>query len=260
MRILAEARGIGAGRLGICLGADDRRLLGALGPDRACFLLARRAHARERGIERRAARQVGPLDPHVEDLDPVLARDAVERRPHVIHDALAFGGQQRGELDAPELVADFGAEDRAKLLAQLPLVPGANIHQGRIDDTIARERVDLEPALVGRQHLLALHVDVLDALVDPHELLGKRDTKVDPGARSTDRPSGFILVVDADWLTEAHDDGLLGLRNDRECAEQQEQQEEAGDGRNQRPAADEVGHWLGSRCWGCDFCTCGRGR
>ena len=54
-------------------------------------------------------------------------------------------------------------------------VAGANIHQQRIDDPVAGEGVDLEPALVGRQHLLALHVDVLDALVDPHDLLGERD-------------------------------------------------------------------------------------
>ena len=39
--ILAEARGIGLRGLGIGLGADDLRALGALGADRARFLLAR---------------------------------------------------------------------------------------------------------------------------------------------------------------------------------------------------------------------------
>ena len=49
------------------------------------------------------------------------------------------------------------------------------IHAQRIDDAVAREGVDLEPPLVGRQHLLALHVDVAHALVDPHDVLGERD-------------------------------------------------------------------------------------
>ena len=58
---------------------------------------------------------------------------------------------------------------------QLLLGAGADVHQQRIDDPVAGEGVDLEPALVGRQHLLALHVDVLHALVDPHDLLGERN-------------------------------------------------------------------------------------
>ena len=83
-----------------------------------------------------------------------------------------------------KLVANFRAEDRPQLLGQLLLGAGADVHQQRIDDPVAGEGVDLEPALVGRQHLLALHVDVLDALVDPHDLLGERNAAGDVRRRA----------------------------------------------------------------------------
>ena len=99
----------------------------------------------------------------------------LSERADIVHHALPFGREQGGEGRSAELVADFRAEDRPKLVGQLLLVAGANVHQQRIDDAVAGEGVDLEPALVGRQHLLALHVDIEHALVDPHHLLGERE-------------------------------------------------------------------------------------
>ena len=81
-----------------------------------------------------------------------------------------------------ELVAHLRAEDRLELVRQLLLGPCTDIHQQRIDDAVAREGVDLEPALVGRQHLLALHVDVLHALVDPDDLIDERNREGEAGA------------------------------------------------------------------------------
>ena len=127
------------------------------------------------------------LDPHVDDLDAILPGDPVQRSAHVLHDALPLGREERGEGHLAELVADFRAEDRAKLLLELRLGSGANVHQQRIDDAVAGESVDLEPALVGRQHLLALHVDVEHALVDPHDLLGERKAPRDARAGRADR-------------------------------------------------------------------------
>src|SRR3546814_14771433 len=47
--------------------------------------------------------------------------------------------------------------DRAQCRGDVLAVLGGDHHAQRIDDPVTRERVDLEPQLVGRQHLLALH-------------------------------------------------------------------------------------------------------
>ena len=117
---------------------------------------------------------------------------------------------------------------------------GTNIHPQRIDDPIAGKGIDLEPQLVGRQHLLRCHVDIADALVDPHELLGERNAPGDAGARRADRPAGLVAVEDPHRLAEADDDRLLGFRDDRDAAEQHEQQQEGRDDGDERAAADEV--------------------
>ena len=47
---------------------------------------------------------------------------------------------------------------------------------------IARIGIDLEPQLVGRQHLLPLHVEIEHALVDPDDPLDERDARDQAGA------------------------------------------------------------------------------
>src|SRR3546814_3044054 len=69
IRILAETLGIDAGGVGIGFGTDDLRLFRALGTDCQGFLLAGRTHALKCTLQRRAIRQVRPLDPHINDLD-----------------------------------------------------------------------------------------------------------------------------------------------------------------------------------------------
>ena len=103
------------------------------------------------------------------------------------------------------------------MLGQLLLGAGADVHQQRVDDAVAGEGIDLEPPLVGRDDLLALHVDVLDALVDPHQLFHEGDAPRDSGARGADRAARFEPVEDPHRLAEADDDRLLGFRDDREA-------------------------------------------
>ena len=135
---------------------------------------------------------------------------------------------------------------------------GADVHQQRVDDAIAGEGIDFEAALVGRENLLALHVHVLHALVDPHDLLGERKAPGYAGARRADRPAAFVAVEYPHRLSEADDDGLLGLGHDREAAEDDEQENEPDDAQEERAAADEFRH-CGRSC-GCDLWTCGSGR
>ena len=174
--------------------------------------------------------------------DAILAGDPVQRGADAVHDALPFGSEQRGEFDPAKLVANLGAKDWPQLLGQLLLGAGADVHQERIDDSIASEGVDLQPALVGRKHLLTLHVHVLDALVDPDELVDERYPPADPRTRSANRPAGLVLIEDSDRLTEADDDGLLGLGDDRKACEHQAEHDEGQNGRHERPAANEADH------------------
>src|SRR5207302_8796557 len=198
LRVFAEACSVDLGRVGVGLRADDLRLLAALGEYRTGLLLARGPHAVEGGVQRRAVGKIGALDAYVQHLDTVLARDPVQGIAHAIHNPLPLGRQERGEFDPAELVANFGAEDRPQLRRELLFIAGADVHQQRIDDRIAREGVHLEAALVGRDHLLALHVDVLNALVDPDDLLDEGNAVGQSGAwRSADGPAWLVAIQDS---------------------------------------------------------------
>src|SRR3546814_8556373 len=76
--ILAETLGIDAGGVGIGFGTDDLRLFRALGTDCQGFLLAGRTHALKCTLQRRAIRQVRPLDPHINDFRAILTRDTIK--------------------------------------------------------------------------------------------------------------------------------------------------------------------------------------
>ena len=103
------------------------------------------------------------------------------------------GVSSDGELDCwPSSLRTSEPRIGRSCSLQLLLGAGADVHQQRIDDPVAGEGVDLEPALVGRQDLLALHVDVLDALVDPHDLVDERDAAGDARAGGADRPAGLV--------------------------------------------------------------------
>ena len=169
VRILAERLGVGRGGLGVGLGADDLGLLQALRLDRARLLLAGGAHPLIGRVERRPLGKVGALDPDVDDLGAILDGDAVERVSDIVHHLAALGAEQGRERPPAELVAQRRAEDRPQLLADILLGSRGDIHAQRVDDPVAGIGVDLEPQLVGRQHLLVLHLDRLDALVDPDD-------------------------------------------------------------------------------------------
>src|SRR3546814_2905724 len=85
-------------------------------------------------------------------------------------------------------------EDCRQLLLQPLLGPDRGVHPHRIGDAKAREGVDLQTLLVGRQHLLALHVDAQDALVDLLDRIGEGHTDDEPGARAAEILSRLIPV------------------------------------------------------------------
>ena len=136
----------------------------------------------------------------------------IEVASYVLHHALPFRRQERGERLLAQFVADFGTEDRHERRAKAFLVAGADVHQQRIDDSVARERIHFETALVGRKHLLSIHVDGLHSFVDPDDLLEQRDAEADAGLGRAEDPVR---------LAELHDDGLLRFRNDRKCRERE---------------------------------------
>src|SRR3546814_13543603 len=70
--------------------------------------------------------------------------------------------------------SDVCSSDLRKLRLQFLFGADRGVHAHRIGDAKTREGVDLQPLLVGRQHLLALHVHAEDALVDILDAVGER--------------------------------------------------------------------------------------
>ena len=191
-------------------------------------------------MQRRAVGQVGLLDPHVDDLDAILARDAVE--PGWIlsitppRSGLSSATKRRLPSSLRSAEPRIG---RSASVTRCSALRAEMYHPQRIDDAEAREGVDLEPQLVGRQHLLAVHVDVEHALVDPHDAStnGMRAIRPAPVGRSA---FALLAVDDAHRLAEADDDRLLGFGHDREGAEQRSEAARAARGTPLR-------HWVAQR-------------
>ena len=115
---------------------------------------------------------------------------------------------------------------------------------------VPREGVDLEPALVGGQHLLAVHVDRLNSLVDPDDVFKERDAIVDARAGAAEDSAGL-----PNWTTTA----CFGFRHDGERGDGMNRQQDRNDAADQRALANEVGHWPAPFCC-CDcFWTSGSG-
>ena len=107
----------------------------------------------------------------------------------------------------------------------------------------ARERIDLQPQLIGRQHLLPLHLDRQDALIDPHDLVDERHAQDDARAGLSKGFARAIAVDDIFGVAEANDHALLGFRHDRDRAADDDQQDHHG-GLDQ-PVAQVVSHGFG---------------
>ena len=143
--------------------------------------LALGLHAAEHRL-RILRRQVGALDAHVDDVDA----EALGARLHLVADV----GHQLVALVAHD-VDDRGLRQRA---AQRRIQHAAELRVGaldvehrliepqRIGDPVAHEGVDLEPLVLGDQHLLPLVVEREDALVDVDDRVDERDLAWRPGA------------------------------------------------------------------------------
>src|SRR3546814_1493500 len=93
-----------AGGVGIGFGTDDLRLFRALGTDCQGFLLAGRTHALKCTLQRRAIRQVRPLDPHINDFRAILTRDTIKAGLNIMHHRSALRAEQRRERTLPQFI------------------------------------------------------------------------------------------------------------------------------------------------------------
>ena len=152
-----------------------------------------------------------------------------ERDLDIVHHRAALGREQGGEGALAELVAQRRTEDRRELRLQFILGADRGVHAHRIGDAEARERVDLQPLLVGRQHLLALHVHAEDALVDILDPVGEGDAQDQPGARAAEILVRLVAVHRALDLAEAQDQRLLVLGHDRQRLRQDDEQRDDDD-------------------------------
>jgi hypothetical protein len=140
------------------------------------------------------------LDAHVDDLGAILAGDPVQRVLDIVHHLAALGAEQGGEGLAAELVAQRRGEDRPQLVRDVLRGLRRDVHAQRIDDPVAGEGVDLQPLLVGGEHLLVVHPDRLDALVDPDDLLEEGDARGEAGAGLAEGSFGrYLLSTRTGW-------------------------------------------------------------
>ena len=150
----------------------------------------------------------------------------------------------RKDFEGPlaELVAQRRAEDRRELLLQPLLGADRGVHAHRIGDAETREGVDLEPLLVGRQHLLAFHVHAENALVDILDAVGEGHAQDEPGARMAEALLGLVAVHGALDLPKAEDQRLLVLGDDRKRLRQDDEQRDGADEQAQRMAEQALEH------------------
>ena len=153
-----------------------------------------------------------------------MPRNPVESDANVVHNCTAFGAEQCRKRPLAKLVAQRRAENRAKCIGNIIFGPRRNYHFQRVDDAKAGERIDIQAQLVGRQHLLALHVNIAHALVDPYDLFEPGN---DGDKACTRPPELFASLVTVDRphrLTKAQHDALLGFGHDVKSAGDQEDQ------------------------------------
>ena len=168
--------------------ADFLRALAALRAEFRGLALTLGLHAL---IDRLAVllRQVGAADAHVDHLDAVGLRFAVDQLADARHQFGALVAHDVGEGHLAEHAAQrrveqdrelrVGALDRAERL----------IEAQRILDAVAREGVDHEPLLVGRDDFLRRRFKIEDALVDGDDGVDERQLEVK--ARLADDATGW---------------------------------------------------------------------
>jgi hypothetical protein len=171
-----------------------------------------------------------------------LTRDAVHAGPDILHRALALRAEHRGERALAELVAKLRAEDRLQRFLDPVLGAGGDEHAQRIDHAVTGEGVDLQSALVDRQDLLAVHVEVANALVDPHDRFGKRDLGVKAGAHSAKALTRLVAIDDPHRLAEADHHALASFGNNGDAAENADQQQRGDCRRDDRMLAKSGDH------------------
>ena len=122
-------------------------------------------------------RQVGALQPHVDDLDAEVARLDDRGVADAVHQPDAVGGEHRLGADRAQRLADVGVQDRLQPL-------GRGLHAADADgaaeladvgDAPAGEGVDDQPAVVERRDLQRVGVEALDAAVVEDDVLDERD-------------------------------------------------------------------------------------
>ena len=91
---------------------------------------------------------------------------------------MPVAGDDGLEIVGGEHLAHVRDEQRGQPVAGPVLVAHGLIHAQRIDDAVAGEGVDLEPLLVGGDHLLGRHVEIEDPGVEIGHLLQEGDLPV----------------------------------------------------------------------------------
>src|SRR3546814_10754371 len=112
----------------------------------------------------------------------------------------------------------------------------SDIHAQRIHDAIAGESIDLKSELVCREHLLTFHLDALDALIDPHDLFGERNTHDQASAGLGKILIGLVAVNDPHRLAKSYNHRLPRFGHDRPRTADQDQHGEGAERSRDRVA------------------------
>lgn len=83
---------------------------------------------------------------------------------------------------AAEFLPDDRTEDSRELAFEIGDTARGLHQQHRVDHPVAAIGIDVEPQLIGREHLLRFHVEVHHPPVDQFDPLVDRDAEDDPRA------------------------------------------------------------------------------
>ena len=231
------------------LGLDRLLLLLALGTVLGRLAGALRVHPGE-DLLGDLPRQVGTADADVDRLDAEALRLGVHLVADLGHQLGAVVAHDLRQVGLAEHAADRRVHDVAELAVGLPRGLDRLVELERIDDSVAQEGVDLDPRVVGGQHLLVRRLQVEDALVEVDDVLDQRDLEVQP--RLGDEAAA------GDRLAEAQQQRLLRLRHDERAGEDDDEQGHDRGGEDERAVL--AHHGCAPVLEACGFAISGSGR
>jgi len=164
--------------------------------------------------------KISRLDPHIDDLRPVLTRLRIERVANIAHRITAIGGQQAGKGAPAQFLTQNRAQDRGQLGVEPTFIARAADHFDRLNDAITRIGIDLQTLLIAGEDLFVVHIEVEHPALHHLHPVDKRDAVPKARAGLAKGIIGIVHIDDDTRFTCTDDHRLLDFRRHKQGRDQ----------------------------------------